>query len=562
MKPIRNHYSQKLTGQRSQGASQAMLLATGLKSEDLPHPFVGIGCVWWDGNPCNMHLAGFGERVQEEMKAYQINGIRFHTVGVSDGISMGTSGMSYSLPSRELIADSIETMISAHWYDGFIGIPGCDKNLPACAMALGRLNRPGLLIYGGTIKPGCLQGQELDVVSAFQSYGQWLNKEIDDEQRQAIVNKSCPGAGACGGMYTANTMAAALEAMGLMLPYSSSTPAEDPGKLEECRQAAKAMDYLLSQNLKPRDILTRKSLENGLVAAVALGGSTNAVLHFLAIAKSFGLAFDLDDIQNISNTTPLLADMKPSGRYRMADLHRVGGTPAVLKYLWQKGLFHGDAMTVLGKPYAEILQDVPDLAKEQTVVYPVENALRHKGHIAILKGNLAPKGSVAKITGKEGEQFSGPAIVFDSEEDMLRGLEEGRIAKGHVVIIRYEGPKGGPGMPEMLTPTSALVGAGMHQDVALITDGRFSGGSHGFIIGHVTPEAQEGGPIALVEDGDEIVIDVSRRSIEVKVTTESLDERARRWNPPPAKVRSGYLGKYVKLVSDASQGCVTDQGEL
>lgn len=555
---VLNRYSRRLTDTRSQGASQAMLLATGLSPQDLKKPFVGVGSVWWDGNPCNMHLDQLGTYVRDEMSTLGLNGMRFHTVGVSDGISMGTEGMSYSLPSRELIADSIETLITAHWYDGFVGIPGCDKNLPACAMALARLNRPGLLIYGGSIKPGCLGKEQLDIVSAFQSYGQWLQGEIDEATRQQIVASSCPGAGACGGMYTANTMASALEAMGLMLPYSSSTPAVDDKKQAECRQAARVMRELLASDLKPRDIVTRESLENAFTLVVALGGSTNAVLHLLAIARSFEISFNLADMQAISDATPLLADMKPSGRYRMVDLHHVGGTPAVMKYLWQQGLIHGEVQTVLGRPMAEILADVPDLAKEQKVIYPVEKPLREKGHITILKGNLAPQGSVAKVTGKEGEYFRGPAIVFDSEEAMLQGLEQGRIHKGQVVVIRYEGPRGGPGMPEMLTPTSALVGAGLHKDVALITDGRFSGGSHGFIIGHVAPEAQEGGPIALVQDGDEIVIDVEKRVIECQVSVDELDRRARQWQAPGAKVRQGYLAKYMRLVSDASTGCLTD----
>jgi dihydroxy-acid dehydratase len=478
---------------------------------------------------------------------------------VSDGISMGTDGMSFSLPSRDLIADSIETVMSAQWYDANVSLPGCDKNMPGCVMAMARLNRPALMIYGGTIRAGHLGGRTLDVVSAFQSYGEYLAGTIDESQRQAIVQHACPGPGACGGMYTANTMASAIEALGMSLPYSSSTPADDPQKADECRRAGAAIRHLLETDLKPRDIMTRAAFENAITVVVALGGSTNAVLHLIAMARTADVPLTIDDFQRISARTPLLADFRPSGQYVMEDLQRVGGTPAVMKLLLDGGLIDGDCLTVTGRTVRENLQDLPGLTPGQPIVRPLTNPLKATGHLQILKGNLAPQGAVAKITGKEGLRFTGPAKVFDSEEAMLHALEQRLIVKGDVVVIRYEGPKGGPGMPEMLTPTSAIVGAGLGKDVALITDGRFSGGSHGFIVGHVTPEAQEGGPIALVRDGDPIVIDAERNELSVTLTDADLAARRAAWKTPPLRATRGVLARYIRTVSDASRGCVTDE---
>jgi dihydroxy-acid dehydratase len=486
--------------------------------------------------------------------------MRFNTIGVSDGISMGTEGMSYSLQSRDLIADSIETVMGAQWYDANISLPGCDKNMPGCVMAMARLDRPSLMIYGGTIKPGYdREGAKLDVVSAFQCYGEFLADRIDEETRDEIVRRACPGAGACGGMYTANTMASAIEALGMSLPYSSSTPAEDPQKLEECFQAGEAIRTLLEKNIKPSDIMTREAFENAMVIVMALGGSTNAVLHLIAMARSVGVALGIDDFQAVSDRIPFLADLKPSGSYVMEDVHEVGGTPAVLKFLLEQGALHGDCLTVTGQTLAENLDDLPELSDGQQVIRPWDDPIKETGHIQILRGSLAPEGAVAKITGKEGLSFKGTAIAFHSEEDMLAAVERGEIRKGHVVIIRYEGPKGGPGMPEMLTPTSVIVGAGLGADVALITDGRFSGGSHGFIIGHVVPEAQEGGPIALVENGDAINIDVKKRTVELEVSAEELERRRAKWTPPALKATRGTLYKYIKSVKSASEGCVTDE---
>ena len=493
-----NKYSSRVTQPRSQGASQAMLYGIGLTDADLQKPQVGICSMWYEGNTCNMHLDRLAAHVKEGVQAAGLVGLRFNTVGVSDGLSMGTDGMSYSLPSRDLIADSIETVVGAQWYDALITVPGCDKNMPGSVIAMARLNRPALMVYGGTIRAGFAQGKPRDIISAFQSYGEYLAGTITDEQRLDIVRHACPGAGACGGMYTANTMAVAIEALGLSLPYSSSIPAEDPGKADECRRAGAALRTLLERDLKPRDILTRKSFENAMTMIMAVGGSTNAVLHLLAIAKAANVPLELADFQRASDRMPLLADLKPSGQYVQEDLHAVGGTPAVMKYLLERGFLHGDAMTVTGKTLAENLVDAAPLKAGQSIIQPLETPVNPRGHIRILHGNLAPDGSVAKITGKEGERFAGPAKVYDSEEAMLAGLEKKEITKGQVVVIRYEGPKGGPGMPEMLTPTSAIMGAGLGKDVALLTDGRFSGGSHGFIIGHITPEAQDGGPIGLV----------------------------------------------------------------
>ena len=554
-----NPYSSRITQPKSQGASQAMLRGTGLTREDMDKAEVGISSVWYEGNTCNMHLNDLAARVREGVQAAGLVGMRFNTIGVSDGISMGTDGMSYSLQSRDLIADSIETVMCAQWYDANISIPGCDKNMPGCLIAMGRLNRPSLMVYGGTIKPGHLDHQTLDIVSAFQSYGEYIGGKISDETRQNIVDHSCPGAGACGGMYTANTMASAIEAMGMSLPYSSSTPAVEPQKLDECFRAGAAIRNLMEKDIKPRDIMTRAAFENAMVIVIALGGSTNAVLHLIAMARSVEVPLSIDDFQAVSDRVPFLADLKPSGKYVMEDLHQVGGTPAVMKYLLEQGLMNGDCLTVTGNTVADNLRELPGLAAGQDVFHTLDNPIKATGHIRILRGNLAPGGSVAKITGKEGLQFSGPARVFDSEEDMLHALEENRITRGDVVVIRYEGPKGGPGMPEMLTPTSAIMGAGMGKDVALLTDGRFSGGSHGFIIGHIVPEAQEGGPIALVRDGDLINIDTATLSLSVDISDSEMEQRRNAWTMPPYKARRGTLYKYIKVVKNASEGCVTDE---
>ena len=557
--PQLNKFSSHVTQPKSQGASQAMLYGTGMTEADMSKAQVGIASVWYEGNTCNMHLNVLAERVKAGVAAAGLVGLRFNTIGVSDGISMGTDGMSYSLQSRDLIADSIETVMGGQWYDACIALPGCDKNMPGCVMAMGRLNRPSLMIYGGTIKPGCLGDKKLDIISAFQSYGEYLAGKISDEERAAIVRRSCPGAGACGGMYTANTMASAIEAMGMTLPYSSSIPAEDAAKLDECFRAGQAIRTLLEREIKPRDIMTREAFENGMVIVMALGGSTNAVLHLIAIARSVGVELTIDDFERVSERVPFLADLKPSGKYVMADLHQVGGTPAVLKYLLEKGFITGDCLTVTGKTMAENLAALPGFKPGQDVIHPVEKPIKPSGHLRILRGNLAPDGAVAKITGKEGLRFSGPARVFDSEEDMLHALEQKKIKKGDVVIIRYEGPKGGPGMPEMLTPTSAIVGAGLGTDVALLTDGRFSGGSHGFIVGHITPEAQEGGPIALVRDGDTVTIDAEKNRIDVAVSDAEIANRRAKWKAPPYKFTRGTLYKYIKTVKSASEGCVTDE---
>jgi dihydroxy-acid dehydratase len=557
-----NKYSSRITQPKSQGASQAMLYATGMTDEDMNKPQVGIASIWYEGNPCNMHLLSLAAKVKEGVDAAGMVGMRFNTIGVSDGISMGTEGMSFSLQSRDLIADSIETMMGGQWYDANVSIPGCDKNMPGCVIAMGRLNRPALMVYGGTIRAGCGEGkgnEKLDVVSAFQSYGQFISGAITEEQRKDIVRHSCPGAGACGGMYTANTMASAIEVLGMSLPYSSSTPAEDPRKLEECVAAGRAVLRLLELDLKPRDIMTREAFENAMVLTTVLGGSTNAVLHLIAIARSVGVPLTIGDFQSVSNRVPMLADFKPSGQYVMEDLHQVGGTPAVIKMLIEAGLLNGDCMTATGKTLLENVKDLPGLQQGQQIVQPLSKPIKPSGHIQILKGNLAPDGAVAKITGKEGLRFCGPARVYDSEEDMLHALERKEIGKGDVIVIRYEGPKGGPGMPEMLTPTSAVMGAGLGKDVALLTDGRFSGGSHGFIVGHVTPEAQEGGPIALVRSGETITIDAERNLISVDVSDEELANRRKQWKMPPYKAQRGTLAKYIRLVKSASEGCVTDE---
>ena len=556
--PVLNRFSRTITQPRSQGASQAMLYATGLTPEDMDKPQVGIAAMWFEGNPCNMHLNDLAALVREGTIAAGMVGMRFNTIGVSDGISMGTDGMSYSLPSRDLIADSIEAVMGAQWYDGLVALPGCDKNMPGCLIAMARLNRPALMVYGGTIKPGCVDGEPVDIVSAFQSYGEFLAGRIDDAKRVAIVRGACPGAGACGGMYTANTMASAIEALGMSLPASASSPAESDAKRDECLRAGAAVRLLLERDLKPRDIMTRRAFENAMTMLMALGGSTNAVLHLLAMARAAEVPLTLDDFQAASNRVPLLADLKPSGRFVMEDLHNAGGTPAVMRYLLEKGLLDGDCMTVTGRTLAENLADAPLLAAGQEVLATVEHPLKPSAHIQILRGNLAPDGAVAKITGKEGLLFRGPARPFDNEEEMLHALEDGRIRKGDVIIIRYEGPQGGPGMPEMLTPTSAIMGAGLGKDVALLTDGRFSGGSHGFIVGHITPEAQVGGPIALVREGDMVVIDAARNLLQVEVDEQEMSARRQAWTAPPLKTTTGILYKYIRTVRSASEGCVTD----
>ncbi|KAG1359593.1 dihydroxy-acid dehydratase, chloroplastic [Cocos nucifera] len=555
-----NKYSSRVTEPKSQGGSQAVLYGVGLSDDDMKKPQVGISSVWYEGNTCNMHLLRLAEAVREGVREAGMVGFRFNTIGVSDAISMGTRGMCYSLQSRDLIADSIETVMAAQWYDANISIPGCDKNMPGTIMAMGRLNRPSIMVYGGTIKPGHFQGHSYDIVSAFQCYGEYVSGSISDDQRMNVVRNSCPGAGACGGMYTANTMASAIETMGMSLPYSSSTPAEDLLKLDECRLAGKYLLELLKMDLKPQDIITEKSLRNAMVIVMALGGSTNAVLHLIAIARSVDLQLTLDDFQKVSDKVPFLADLKPSGKFVMEDLHKIGGTPAVIRYLLEKGLLDGDCMTVTGKTLAENAKHFPSLTEGQQIIRPLENPIKSTGHIQILYGNLAPEGSVAKITGKEGLFFSGPALVFDGEESMIAAISENPMNfKGKVVVIRGEGPKGGPGMPEMLTPTSAIMGAGLGKECALLTDGRFSGGSHGYVVGHICPEAQEGGPIGLIQNGDIITIDVVKRRMDVELTEEQLAERRKKWSPPAYKSTRGVLYKYIKSVQPASRGCVTDE---
>ncbi len=554
-----NKYSSRITGPKSQGASQAMLYGVGFTDSDMDKAQVGISSVWYEGNPCNMHLNDLAADVKKSVEAADMVGLRFNTIGVSDGISMGTEGMSYSLQSRDLIADSIETVMRAQWYDANISLPGCDKNMPGCLIAMGRVNRPALMVYGGTIRAGVCEGKKVDIVSAFQSYGEFISGAIDEQQRQSIVRNSCPGAGACGGMYTANTMASAIEAMGMSLPYSASRPAESSHKIDECARAGTAIRYLLEKDIKPRDIMTRRAFENAMVVISALGGSTNAVLHLIAMARAVDVTLNIDDFQLISDRVPLLADMKPSGRYMQEDLDRAGGIPALMKYLLAEGMLHGECLTVTGKTLAENLADVAALTKNQKVISTLERPIHKKGHIRILRGNLAPEGAVGKITGKEGVMFTGPANVFDSEEQMLAALQNQKIKKGDVIIIRYEGPKGGPGMPEMLTPTSAVMGAGLGSYVALLTDGRFSGGSHGFIVGHIAPEAQVGGPIALIGNGDKITIDATANTISVDLSDEELTTRRNSWTAPPYKVSRGTLYKYIKNVKSASEGCVTDE---
>ncbi|VDC04443.1 unnamed protein product [Peniophora sp. CBMAI 1063] len=569
-KPIMNRYSRTVTQPKDQGASQAMLYATeGINSdEDFNKAMVGVASVWYEGNPCNRHLLGLGQRVKKSLENAGIVGYQFGTVGVSDGISMGTRGMSFSLQSRDLIADQVESAAGGHWLDGMVTVPGCDKNMPGVLIALGRLNRPGMMVYGGTIRPGSCAGQpQLDLVSAFQSYGQYLQSGKTEEAekiRYDTVRHACPGPGACGGMYTANTMASAAEALGMTLTGSSSFPAEYEEKHAECDAVGPAMRNLLEKNILPRDIMTRSAFENAMVLTMILGGSTNAVLHLIAVAHSCGIELTIDDFQAVSDRTPFIADLKPSGKYVMEDVHKIGGIPKILAYLLKHKLIDGDNMTVTGKTLGENLEQwthkYGELDTSQDVIRPLDQPLKPSGHIRILKGNLAPGGAVAKITGKEGLEFTGKARVFDNEEDFVHAVESGSIKKGEktVVVLRYLGPKGGPGMPEMLKPTSLIMGAGLGKDVACLTDGRFSGGSHGFVIGHVVPEAQVGGPIALVRDGDVITIDAEANTMDMDVTEDELAERRAQWKAPPLKVNQGTLYKYVKLVGDASHGCITD----
>ncbi|KAF5369322.1 hypothetical protein D9758_002740 [Tetrapyrgos nigripes] len=569
-KPVLNRYSRNITQPKSQGASQAMLYATdGIKTdEDFSRPMVGIASVWYEGNPCNKHLLGLGRVIKESVEEAGVIGYHFGTVGVSDGISMGTSGMTYSLQSRDLIADSVETAAGGHWLDGMVVVPGCDKNMPGVLMALGRLNRPGIMVYGGTIRPGSCEGApQLDIVSAFQSYGKYLQDGQSPEaerERYNTIRHACPGPGACGGMYTANTMASAAEVLGMTLPGSSSNPAESKDKMEECAVVGPALYNLLEKNILPRDIMTRTAFENAMVLTMIMGGSTNAVLHLIAVAHSVGINLTIDDFQAVSDRTPFLADIKPSGKYVMEDVYKIGGTPKILAFLLKNKLIDGNTMTVTGLTLGENLDrwthKYGELDSRQDVIRPLDNPIKSTGHIRILKGNLAPGGAVAKITGKEGLGFTGKARVFDTEDAFVRAVETGSIKKGEktVVILRYLGPKGGPGMPEMLKPTSLIMGAGLGHDVACLTDGRFSGGSHGFCIGHVVPEAQVGGPIALVRDGDIISVDAVQNTIELLVSPEEMEERRKVWKAPPLKVTQGTLYKYMKNVTDASHGCITD----
>ncbi len=554
-----NRYSKTVTQDPTQPAAQAMLHAIGLTDEDLQKPLVGIASTGYEGNPCNMHLNDLSTHVKKGTEQVDLVGLIFNTIGVSDGISMGTPGMRFSLPSRDLIADSMETVMGAMSYDAMVTVVGCDKNMPGALMAMLRLNRPSVLLYGGTIAAGCLNDQKLDVVSAFEAWGQKVAGSIDEKEFKAVVQNACPGAGACGGMYTANTMASSIEVLGMSLPYSSSNPAVGTEKETDAVEAGKALRLLLQNDIKPKDIVTKKSLENALRLITVLGGSTNAVLHYLAIAKAAQVDLSIDDFQRISDCTPFMADLKPSGKFLMEDVHRVGGVPAVMKYMLEEGMLHGDCLTVTGKTIAENLTDVEPLQVGQNVIRPVSDPIKPTGHIRILKGNLAFEGSVAKITGKEGLKFSGPARVFDGEFEANDGIRTGKVQKGEVVVIRYEGPQGGPGMPEMLKPTAAIMGAGLGNEVALITDGRFSGGTHGFVVGHITPEAQIGGTLALVKDGDIITINAEDNTIVLDVDDKELESRKVRWKAPELKVSRGVLYKYAKTVSSASAGCVTDE---
>jgi len=556
-----NKYSKRLTQDTTQPAAQAMLYAVGLSDADMKKPQVGIASTGYDGNPCNMHLNHLAREIKAEVNKQDAVGLVFNTIGVSDGISMGTSGMNYSLPSRDIIADSIEVVMNAQSYDALVSVVGCDKNMPGAIMAMLRLNRPSLMVYGGTIASGNYKGRKLNIVSAFEALGQKISGEIDDAEYKEIIKRAIPGAGACGGMYTANTMASSIEALGFALPYNSSIPAENPKKEKESEQIARAIKNLLEKDLKPLDIITKKSLENAVAVVNALGGSTNAVLHYLAIAHAAGIEFTLEDFQRVSDRTPLIADLKPSGEYLMEDVHSIGGTPAVMKYLLDEGFLHGDCMTVTGKTLAENLSEVTPLRfeEDQQVIYPTENALKESGNLQILFGNLASEGAVAKISGKEGSLFKGKAVVFDSEQEANDGIGAGKVSRGDVVVIRYVGPRGGPGMPEMLKPTSMIMGAGLGKTVALITDGRFSGGTHGFVVGHITPEAQSGGMIGLLKDGDMITIDAKENSIHVELSNEEIQKRKEAWTEPPLKHKKGILFKYARTVASASEGCVTDK---
>ncbi|MFK7813136.1 MAG: dihydroxy-acid dehydratase [Maribacter sp.] len=554
-----NKYSKAVTQDPTQPAAQAMLYAIGFKDEDFEKPLIGIASTGYEGNPCNMHLNDLAKLVKEGVNSKETVGLIFNTIGISDGISMGTPGMRFSLPSRDIIADSMEAVVQGMSYDGLVTVVGCDKNMPGALMAMLRLNRPSILVYGGTIASGCHNDKKLDIVSAFEAWGEKVAGTMEESEFRSIIKKSIPGAGACGGMYTANTMASAIEALGMSLPYNSSNPAISENKEAECLEAGKQMRVLIEKDIKPLDIVTRKSLENAIRLVTITGGSTNAVLHFLAIARAADIDFTLQDFQHISDTTPFIADLKPSGKYLMEDVHRVGGIPALLKYLLKNGLLHGDCLTVTGKTLAENLENVPDLEEGQDVIMPLDKPIKATGHLRMLYGNLAENGSVAKITGKEGLLFKGTAKVFNSEYDANDGIRDGLVKKGDVVVIRYEGPKGGPGMPEMLKPTAAIMGAGLGKEVALITDGRFSGGTHGFVVGHISPEAQDGGTIALLEDGDVITIDAETNSINVDVSAAELAKRKESWVQPELKFKKGVLYKYARSVSSAAQGCVTDE---
>ena len=553
-----NKYSQRVTQDPTQPAAQAMLHAIGMVDEDFEKPLIGIASTGYEGNPCNMHLNNLSVHVKDGIAPHQMLGLIFNTIGVSDGISMGTPGMRFSLPSRDVIADSVETVVQAMSYDGVVTVVGCDKNMPGALIGMLRLNRPSILVYGGTIASGCFKDKELDVVSAFEAWGEKVAGKINENEYKKVIQNACPGAGACGGMYTANTMASAIEALGMSLPFSSSNPAVSQEKIEDCKAVGVAMRQLIVKDLKPLDIVTKKSLENALRLIAILGGSTNAVLHFLAIAHAADINLTIDDFQKISDSTPFLADLKPSGKYLMKDLYAIGGIPAVLKYMLENDLLHGDCMTITGKTLAENLTDVDSLKEGQDLIRPLDNPIKPTGHIRILRGNLAVEGSVAKITGKEGLKFVGPARVFDGEFAANDGIGAGKVKKGDVVVIRYEGPKGGPGMPEMLKPTAAIMGAGLGKDVALITDGRFSGGTHGFVVGHIVPEAQEGGIISLLKDGDIITIDAETNTLSVDLSDQEIEKRKNNWVQPPYKFSKGVLLKYIKSVSTASQGCVTD----
>ena len=554
-----NKYSRVVTQDNSQPAAQAMLYAIGFTDEDFNKPLIGIASTGYEGNPCNMHLNNLALDVKDGVNSIDFVGLIFNTIGVSDGISMGTPGMRFSLPSRDIIADSIETVVQAMSYDGLITVVGCDKNMPGALMGMIRLNRPSILLYGGTIDSGCHKNKKLDIVSAFEAWGEKVTGTIDNKEYREIIKKSCPGSGACGGMYTANTMASAIEALGMSLPFSSSIPANNKMRNSISSETGKAMKKLIEEDLKPLDIINKKSIENAVTTVVALGGSTNAVLHFLAIARAADIDFTIDDFQRISEKTPFIADLKPSGKYLMEDLHEIGGVPVVLKYLLKKGYLYGDCLTVTGNTLSENLDEVEELTFQQDIIRPCETPIKNSGHIRILYGNLAGEGSVAKITGKEGLYFSGTANVFDSEEEANLGIKNGKVKKGDVVVIRYVGPKGGPGMPEMLKPTAGIMGAGLGKDVALITDGRFSGGTHGFVVGHITPEAQVGGNIAIVKDGDKISIDAEKNIITLHLSDDELIRRRKKWKKQPLKVTKGSLYKYANVVSSASLGCVTDE---